>query len=237
VAGVVNVITRKNVDRPELTFNMRTPLEGGGEGYSVSGANGRDFDNGSVVLAGEWYVHEALKLGDRDFLRCGQDMAWDENGNRLDREDRSIIGGTSLGGCSTANLYANTVMDLLTGERFIPSPDGTTVGMIPGYRPRYSGRYDTDGAAWYEDQLNFPFMSQENIVDRQETKSVYAATDFGFDAFNWKTQWLFNRRETENRGFRQFFPLIGGATAGLYLLDDPDRAHLAPVYNALYSYA
>src|SRR5690606_15492339 len=59
----------------------------------------------------------------------------------------------------------------------------------------------------------FPFMAQENIVDRQEIKSVYAATDFGFDAFNWKTQWLFNRRETENRGFRQFFPLIGGATA------------------------
>lgn len=213
VAGVVNVITRKNVDRPELTFNMRAPLEGGGEVYSVSGANGWDFDNGSVVLAGEWYVHEALKLGDRDFLRCGQDMAWDENGNRLDREDRSIIGGTSLGGCSTGNLYANTVMDLVTGDRFIPSPDGTTVGMIPGYRPRYSGRYDTDGAAWYEDQLNFPFMAQENIVDRQEIKSVYAATDFGFDAFNWKTQWLFNRRETENRGFRQFFPLIGGATA------------------------
>ncbi|MCE7031628.1 TonB-dependent receptor [Lysobacter sp. GX 14042] len=213
VAGVVNIITRKSVDRPELTFNMRAPLDGGGEVYSVSGVNGWDFDNGSVVLAGEWYVHEALKLGDRDFLRCGQDMAWDENGNRLDREDRSIIGGTSLGGCSTGNLYANTVMDAVTGDRYVPSPDGVTVGMIPGYRPRYSGRYDTDGAAWYEDQLNFPFSGQENIIDRQEIMSVYAATDFGFDAFNWKTQWLVNRRETESRGFRQFFPLIGGATA------------------------
>src|SRR5690606_5707675 len=62
VAGVVNMITRKSVDRPEITFSTRTPFDGGGEVYTVSGATGWDFDNGSIVLAGEWYLQEALKV-------------------------------------------------------------------------------------------------------------------------------------------------------------------------------
>src|SRR5690606_24121080 len=76
VAGVVNMITRKSVDRPEITFSTRTPFDGGGEVYTVSGATGWDFDNGSIVLAGEWYLQEALKVGDRDFFSCPQDLAY-----------------------------------------------------------------------------------------------------------------------------------------------------------------
>ncbi|MEG3193914.1 hypothetical protein SNE32_16965, partial [Lysobacter sp. D1-1-M9] len=75
-----------------------------------------------------------------------------------------------------------------------------------------NGRFDTTGEAYYEDVLNFDFFGNQHIVDRQERKSVYAATDFGFDSFNWQTQWLYNNRTTENFGYRQFFPLVGGAT-------------------------
>ena len=211
VAGVVNMITRKSVDRPEITFSTRTPFDGGGEVYTVSGATGWDFDNGSIVLAGEWYLQEALKVGDRDFFSCPQDLAYaHEGGPRIDREDRSVIGDTALGGCN--NLYANTVIDAGYGYRYIPSPDGSTVGLIPGYRPRNNPNYANSDQAYYEDVLNFDFYGNQHIVDRQERKSVYAATDFGFDAFNWQTQWLYNNRTTENFGYRQFFPLVGGAT-------------------------
>ena len=211
VAGVVNMITRKSVDRPEITFSTRTPFDGGGEVYTVSGATGWDFDNGSIVLAGEWYLQEALKVGDRDFFSCPQDLAYaHEGGPRIDREDRSVIADTALGGCN--NLYANTVIDAGYGYRYIPSPDGSTVGLIPGYRPRNNPNYANSDQAYYEDVLNFDFYGNQHIVDRQERKSVYAATDFGFDAFNWQTQWLYNNRTTENFGYRQFFPLVGGAT-------------------------
>src|SRR5690606_4432324 len=109
VAGVVNMITRKSVDRPELTFSTRAPFDGGGEVYTVSGATGWDFDNGSIVLAGEYYLQEALKLGDRDYFRCSEDLAYaNQRGPRIDREDRSINAGTALGGCD-GGLYANTV--------------------------------------------------------------------------------------------------------------------------------
>lgn len=212
VAGVVNMITRKRVDRPELVFSTRAPFDGGGEVYTLSGATGWDFDKGSVVLAGEYYLQEALKLGDRDFFRCSPDLAYAHKGGpRIDREDRSINAGTALGGCD-GGLYANTVMDAGYGDRYVPSPDGSTVGSIPGYRPRQNGNYLDGGQAYYEDVLNYDFLDNEHIVDRQERKSIYAATDFGFDSFNWQTQWLYNNRTTKNFSYRQFFPLVGGAT-------------------------
>ncbi len=36
-------------------------------------------------------------------------------GQRIDRVDRSILGGTSLGSCSTGNVYFNTVIDGVSG--------------------------------------------------------------------------------------------------------------------------
>lgn len=225
VAGVANVITRRSVDRPELTVRASVPFDSGGESYDISGAYGWNFDRGSVVVAGEWQLREALMTNDRDFLRCPQDLIRDSSGTIIDREDRSIIGGTALGGCS--NLYANTVIDPVFGDRFIPAPDGVTIGMIPGYRPRANAGFTDDDVAFYEDVQNFDFYNV-SAINRQERISLYASSDVALDLFGgsqWNTEWLFTRRETESRGWRQFFPLTGGATAlfpGFGYANSPD---------------
>jgi iron complex outermembrane receptor protein len=234
VAGVANIITRKNIDRPEITVNARTPFDGGGETFSVSGATGWNFDRGGITLAAEWFKREPLKVGDRDFLGCSQDLFWDSEGNRIDREDRSITAGTNLSGCN--NLYANTVIDALLGSRYIPSPDGTTVGLIPGYRPRGNRNYGPNGTgqAFYEDVLNFDFFGDQYVSNELERFSVYASADFAFDSVNWNTEVLLNRRENESRRFRQFFPLVGGSTSLIPVFgyaNDPDYA--APVPSGL----
>lgn len=211
VAGVVNLITRKRVDRPTLNVDMRVPFDGGGEVYSISGATGFSFDRGDLVVAAEFFEHRPLHVGDRDFFECPQDLVRDGSGNFLDREDRSIIAGTPLSGCN--NLYANTVIDAFTGVRYIPAPDGVTIGLIPGYRPRVNPNYANSNQAAYEDVLNFDFFKQTQIIDKQRRGSVYAATDFTFDSFNWSSKFLYNNRSTDARRFRQFFPLTGGNTA------------------------
>ncbi|WP_434029115.1 TonB-dependent receptor domain-containing protein [[Pseudomonas] boreopolis] len=211
VAGAVNLITRKSIDKPIMDYTMSVPQHGGGEQFSASFAAGKDFNNGSIVGAVQWDRLNALKFGDRDFLRCAEDRVWGKDGQRIDREDRSIIGDTKLGGCSSGNLYANTIIDYFNpSTRYVPSPDGSTVGPFPGYRPRpYPSRtYANSPQAYYEDVLNFPFWDSAQVIDQRERISLYGASDFSFDSFNWKTQWLYNRRETKTHGYRQFFPVV-----------------------------
>lgn len=217
LAGVVNLITRKNIDRPEFSITGRVPTKGGAETVTLFGANGWNFSNGNIVAAVEYYIQEPLRYSDRDFLKCPQDLVWDANGNRIDREDRSIIADTELGGCNTGNLYANTVIDAITGRRYIPSPDGSTVGLIPGYRPRGNASYGANntGQAFYEDVLNFDAYEDVQLIDRQERFSAFASSDFSFGDVNWTTEFLYNRRGTDTHRLRQFFPVTGGATASI----------------------
>ncbi|MEG0192474.1 MAG: TonB-dependent receptor [Stenotrophomonas sp.] len=201
VAGVVNLITKKNIERPELTVTGRVPTEGGGEVFSASLANGWNFEKGSIIAAVEWYQHNELTRGDRDFLNCSNDLIKDADGNRIDREDRSLNAGTPLANC---NNMLHNVVDI-GSTRYVPSRDGSTVGPLPGYRPRTTQNY-TRGQAFYDEPVNFERWGQGHIINKQERKTAYLATDFGFDSVNWKTQFLFNRRETETFSWRQFFP-------------------------------
>tara|TARA_R110000868_G_scaffold101630_5_gene279762 strand:+ start:41842 stop:44769 length:2928 start_codon:yes stop_codon:yes gene_type:complete len=217
VAGVVNVITRRSIDRPEITVSVNAPLAGGGETYDINGAYGFNFDRGSIVLAAEYQLREDLSIGDREYLSCPQDLVRDApGGNIIDREDRSILAGTSLSGCN--NLYFNTaiVNGAFGGDRYIPDPSGVGTPEMPGYRPRGNGRYDDPaGEAYYEDVLNDARLLSSDAINRQERMSLYASSDYSLDILggvDWSSEALFTRRETTSDGWRQFFPLIGGAT-------------------------
>ncbi|MEA1943301.1 MAG: TonB-dependent receptor [Pseudomonadota bacterium] len=238
VAGVINVITRTEVDRPELSVQVNAPFEGGGETYDISGAYGLNFDRGNIVLAAQYQLREDLSLGDRDYLSCQQDRVWDApGGNRIDREDRSITAGTEYSGCN--HIYANTIIDNLYGTgRYIPAPDGVGGGplgeVVPGYRPRANGRYDDPaGQAFYEDVLANPRVLSADAINRQERMSFYASSDFALDMLggvDWRNEFLFTRRETTSDGWRQFFPLVGGAFVnslfGVYgYANDPTYDH------------
>jgi iron complex outermembrane recepter protein len=233
VAGVVNLITRRDIDRPEITFSTRVPFESGGEVYTLAGATGWDIgDSGKLTLAAEYFLHQPLRVEDRDYFGCPEDLITDFQGNRIDRQDRSILAGTPLAGCN--NLYANTVIDAVFGTRYIPSPDGTTIGLIPGYRPRVNPTYAGGGQAYYEDVLNFDFYGSTQLIDRQERASIFAGSDFSFGDVTWSNQFLYNNRKTNTHRYRQFFPLTGGATAIFPVYryaNDPD--YVSPVPSGI----
>ena len=214
VGGVVNLITRKNFEGLEFSITGRGTQQGGAETVSLSLANGWNFATGNIAVAAEYYIQEPLRFRDRDYLKCSEDLFTDANGNSIDRVDRSIIAGTELAGCP-GNLYVNTVIDAFTGVRYIPSPTGNTIGLIPGWRPRTNAGYGpgNTGQAFYEDQLNYDFFTEQQLIDRQERFSVFATSDFSFGDVNWTTEFLYNRRGTDTHRWRQFFPLVGGTTA------------------------
>lgn len=216
VAGVVNLITRKRMDTTEVSLYYGQPQDGGGRQVTASIGTGWNFDNGNLMFAAQYQKQAPLSLRQRDWAKCPQDMMWGADGNRVDRTDRSIIAGTPLAGCN--NLYVNTIIDALTGDRYVPTTDGSTSGPFPGWHPRPSPspRYD-DGnphGAYYEDQLNYWFTGDEWLINRNSNVSAYAAASLQFGAVNWDTQVLYNHRDTSYRGWRQFFPAVYGDYEG-----------------------
>ncbi|WP_213271756.1 TonB-dependent receptor [Hyphomonas sp.] len=235
VCGVINVITRTQIDRPELTVNYSQPFESGGEQLTVSGAYGFDFMGGSIALAAEFYEAKELNVGDRSYLDCSEDLVYDPNtGVRLDRENRSVTAGADSRACS--NIYFNTVIDNVTGQRLIPSPDGITGGtnlggVIPGYRPRVNPNYSASGPAYYEDVLVDSRQAEVDAINGNQRVSLYGVADFDLDILggvNWQTELLYNERETTADGIRQFFPQIRGL--GTALPASITRYALSPTY-------
>ncbi len=233
VAGAVNIITRKNIDDFEFSLNGRMPfVGGGGASYSASAAKGWNFDNGNIMLAGEYYVHEPLEFGDRDYLRCSEDLFWDANGNRIDREDRSILAGTRYAGCN--NLLINAVDDAWNGLRYVPSPTGSTTGLIPGYTLNVNTTYANSPRAGHMQVLNSPLWEDTQVIDKQERFNLFATSSFTFGDVNWDTELLYNKRQTNTKRLRQFFPIIGGTTAvsATYRYTD-GSTFAAPVPNGI----
>lgn len=210
VAGVANLITRSSVDRPELTAQYNKTTLGGGDTFQVDGAIGNTWSNGSFMAAFEFEDLKALKNGDRSWSRCNQDYVYDpDTGERIDRQDRSILAGTELGGCTDGNIYHNTV--IVGATRFIPSPDGVTVGPLPGYRPRANPTYAGGGQAYFEDVLNDEKYLNTDLLSATQRFSVYGKSDItltNFGNVDWTTELLYNHRTTELNRIRQFFPVI-----------------------------
>lgn len=228
VAGVANIITRSSVDAPELNIQYNATEQGGGNSLEVNGAIGFDLFGGNLMLAAEYEDRDPLKWGDRRNLACAQDLVYDPvTGQRIDRIDRSILANTPLGGCTEGNIYHNTVVDAFSGRRYVPAPDGITIGPIAGYRPRANRNFDNSptGVAYFEDVLNSAKFLEGYAISGVERLSLfgkYNTTLFG--GVDWSTTFLANRRELEHKAWRQFFPQIASSNGydvpGNFAADD-----------------
>jgi iron complex outermembrane recepter protein len=218
VAGVVNMITRKTVDRPELIVETNLPFESGGSRFNVSGATGWNFDRGNVVAAFQYFEMQPLKVGDRDFFRCNHDLVRNAEGMLLPFEDRSTTRGTANEGCINFGIF-DAVDDLslpAANRRYGPSPDGSFQGPIPGYRlvRNFNANLAAGTPAFYEQPAYLEMQNAAHIYAKQKRASAFVSGDFSFDSFDWNGQFLYTKRETESRRFRQFFPVVDGRAWG-----------------------
>ena len=87
VAGVVNIITKKN-DGGDANFFYSGPLDGGGEELRADASYGKDLGRFSFRVTGDYYKREELARGDRDFFDCQELLAFDTaTGERADLID------------------------------------------------------------------------------------------------------------------------------------------------------
>ncbi|MDJ0760127.1 MAG: TonB-dependent receptor [Woeseiaceae bacterium] len=82
IAGVANVILRKDFDGFEAEIFSRVPEYSNGVDHTLSASWGRNFDRGFVGIGVEYTESERVRLADRPWTEgCNKNAEIDENGN------------------------------------------------------------------------------------------------------------------------------------------------------------
>ncbi|MEM8685612.1 MAG: TonB-dependent receptor plug domain-containing protein, partial [Pseudomonadota bacterium] len=127
VAGVGNLILRKDFDGLELQANGNINPGGAGEDYIVSAAWGFNTDRAFFGIGAEYAFRDEVTLGDRDFLSgCNTHYEIDQNGNILTTglRDNAIVRNRTPG---VTVSESECKISGISGRTFIPF---TRVGSV-----------------------------------------------------------------------------------------------------------
>lgn len=244
VAGVVNIFTKNKLDGFTLDLNASVPFDSGGENFRVSGAWGTTFDRGHIMVAGDYTKTRELARGDRSYLACPEANIFDVNGNRSDLIDPrtgqphcedlrwghvwtyNLIDNLRLDGPGGPNTGIQTTPGAVNLLQFqYPSGPGAGTLGIPAFgAPSFAGDFGAP-AGWFPTGYNaasmavqnayHPFVEQSTIIPETDLYTAYAEGAFEISsAVEVFGEFLFNRRETYQNGWRQFWNF--GFTGDLY---------------------
>ena len=197
VAGVVNVITRRQVDKPEINVSYDKPFDSGGEVFGIDGAYGLNFDQGSVVLSASYEQFKPLTQGERDYLSCPQDYLFDpDTGERRDLYD-TRPDGLGTDGYKCYNALSDVFDDAGGGRRWVYDASLGT------FRPRQSGAAGTAETPYYNSMEDSTM-----IIPETERASIFLTGDYDFGPVQLFGDLLYNNRQTTQEDWRQFFPYL-----------------------------
>lgn len=218
VAGVINVITRREIEKPILNFSANAPLEGGGEAISADGAFGLNFDDGFLTFSASFAKIEPLQRNDRDYFDCAEDFIFDINtGSRIDRIERNPL-ATNQGDFKCFNIGVVNSVDVSTAggvRRFTQDPavtSGRNAGnLFPGFRlVGINGLPNLPTGQPFgteETDTNDPRQLAQDILPSSERMSAYVTGEYNLGGIaDIYGELLYNNRKTEQVRFRQFFP-------------------------------
>ncbi|MDJ0759004.1 MAG: TonB-dependent receptor [Woeseiaceae bacterium] len=223
VAGVVNIITRKD-DGGTIDGFVSQPSDSGGEESRLSLSYGKTFDRGNFRVTADYSERDHLRRGQRDYFTCGNQFIFDINtGERADIVDPR----TGERWCEDLTwghvwIYDYAADSNVPGTGSLLSQPDYGDGLaqfIPGYAPPTNPGQLTAPANFFPvayDALtdgitndDHPFQNQESLNPRVELLTFYAEGEFEFtDTLTGYTEFLFNRRETESDGYRQYWSYV-----------------------------
>src|SRR5690606_25222565 len=228
IAGVVNIITRKD-EGAEFNAFYSQPAQSGGEALRLSGSWGKRTDRGYFRVTGDYSKQEILQRGDRDYFACNEYYVFDRAGKRADLIDPR----TGKYFCSDLPWGHVWVYDYAT-----EFGDGTTNAGPPVFLMQY----DHDGAlaangvpplapptnpnhmvapeAWYPigrgDRLTDSLTDEEppiqdltTLVPEAEVMTLFVDGEYQLtDSTTAYAEVLLSRRKTTNVGWRQIWTYV-----------------------------
>ncbi|MDR6624227.1 TonB-dependent receptor domain-containing protein [Caulobacter segnis] len=233
VAGVVNIVTKRNTDGIDASMFYSQPQKHGGEQYSASASFAKTFDRGFISLSYEYFKKAEQTRGQRSYTNCGRQYITDSNGKRKDTIDPR-----------TGKIQCQ---DLLYDQIWLYDPTfsglagklqydytGKIAGLIPpspaggGYPGAPAGfyvvGYSDDPSAPDRGVLDFnsPFNLATSLSPRTERNTVFAQGAFKInDSIEAYGEALLNRRATKTHGYRQFWSYFYTETGGPNTGADP----------------
>ncbi|UPT62031.1 MAG: TonB-dependent receptor plug domain-containing protein [Hyphomonadaceae bacterium JAD_PAG50586_4] len=228
VAGVVNIITRDDLDGGAATLRYSLPEEDGGSEIAGDITWGTTFDRGYFNVSVDYYLQEETLAGQRDYTNCAVDRTWDvATGLRNDVIDlrtgeRACRGNVRTGLVWLYDLSGSGNLQRGAAANFIqPDPSGQIGVLNPGsIFPAPAGfpepgapanwfQVDYGGAARGLSNSNSPFEQNSSIIPEIERATFFS--NAGFDItprIEAYAEVLMNRRETAVNGFRQVWTYL-----------------------------
>lgn len=216
VAGVVNVILRKDFDGLEIQANGNVNPQGAGEDYTVSAAWGFNTDRAVFGIGVEYQKRDLVRYRDRDFLTgCDAHREIDQNGNlrTVGLRDSALVRRNSGGRITVSDSECK--IGALSGRIFV---DATRVGSI--YFQPGRGNVIAD------------FSENTGLGTREVDFNGDGIRDVDFQNFNNNSN---NNPETLDTTFISGQDLINGYAYGEYTF--PGASNITPFFEAQFTRA
>jgi outer membrane receptor protein involved in Fe transport len=221
IAGVINIITKRDVSEITVDGGMSQTQHGGGDKYNFALSGGHVFEHAHFLAAYTFSEQQALSLGQRGWTRCNTDYvrtsgasgvgAWG-SGDYVDPNTGKPkcypITGTGDNGVTINTIGTSAVV----GQAAAGAPNGAGQ-KYNRWRPNSSV---TTGVVGYEGvsggSLNVrdtfdPRVLNNSLMSPVRNHNVYAQGGFDLPALGdtaevyWEA--MYNRRESSEVGFRQ----------------------------------
>ena len=213
IGGVINFITKKNIDGGYLEVTASSPTRGGAERAQISGVWGKTFDKAYVTVTADYRKDFKLTAGDRDATSCGEAYVFDAStGQRADFID-SLTGKTKcsdyLSNVAIVDGFGGYFQYPVAGQTYPTAAEGNNAQAFfpnsPWVRAGRAGRPITFPYA----NFTTPLYQRTTVLNPLETATVFASGSYDVtpktEAYG---EILINRRKSEQQGARQLFPTI-----------------------------
>jgi iron complex outermembrane recepter protein len=230
VAGVINIITKTNLDGIELNAYANMPLDGGGEQYRLAAAWGMTFDRGYINASLNYQDSKVLRRSDRDYTNCAADYLFDASsgtkGGRIDFPNTDPTQGASdqykcygLFSRIIRTSSSSAFGDLMykdPGVTYATSAQGNNAPTgVAGYDLARQGRTGFLATFPYG-HYEAPEYGRASVLSPVTNTSLYVSGGFDIlptmEAYG---EFLYARRDSEQYGARQFFPSVSGSNAAI----------------------
>ncbi|MBV8037503.1 TonB-dependent receptor, partial [Roseateles sp.] len=220
VAGVINIITKKDLTDIRLDASVSQTEHGGGNAYNFSAAGGMVSDHSRFLVSYNFNENTRMTLGQRDWTRCNTDYrrtsvngtvgewgSWDFKDPLTGQAKCYPITDTGSNGTSLNTIGTNSVAGTGAAGSVGTSfdrwrPNSAITGNMAGWEGVGGGSNNLNVRDTFD-----PRMMNNAVMSPVRNHNLYAQGAFDVPALGGDAEayWelLFNRRDSSQVGFRQ----------------------------------